>query len=399
MTVDEPATPPAALVAAVRERLAGEAAPLTPARVASAVRAEGGVLGDAEVLRIVRLLCADLTGAGPLDPLLADLSITDILVNGAEQVWVDDGSGLHPRPDLRFPDDTAVRRLAQRLAAQAGRRLDTTSPWVDARLPSGARLHAVLAPVAPDGTCLSLRLPRHRAYSLAELVASGSLSPTGARLLGALVAARVAFLVSGGTGCGKTTLLSALLSRVDHRERLVLVEDSAELAPEHPHVVRLQARPPNVEGTGEVTVHQLVRQALRMRPDRLVVGEARGAEIAALLAALNTGHEGGCSTLHANTAADVPARVEALGCAAGLSREAVHSQLAATRAVVLHLAREPGGRRRLTEIRGLARDPAGVVRTVPAVAFPPGGGHVPGEGFAALVERLGPWWAGEKGTP
>lgn len=380
---------PENLLAAVRARLAREAAPPTPARVAAAVRAEGGVLGDAEVLQMARLLCADLAGTGPLEPLLGDPAVTDVLVNGAAQVWVDDGSGLHPRPDLRFPDDDAVRRLAQRLAAQAGRRLDSAVPWVDARLPAGARLHALLPPLAPEGPCLSLRLPRSRVLSLAELVSSGSIPHSGARLLNAMVASRTAYLVSGGTGSGKTTLLSALLSLVDPGERLLLVEDSAELRPEHPHVVRLQARPPNVEGHGEVTVHQLVRQALRMRPDRLVVGEARGSEIAALLAALNTGHDGGCSTLHANTAADVPARVEALGCAAGLSREAVHSQLAATRALVVHLARGKRGRRRVAEIRVLARGPSGLVQAVPAVAFPDGERRVEHQGFPDLLDRLG----------
>src|SRR5690606_25793729 len=217
----------------------------------------------------------------------------------------------------------------QRLAGSAGRRLDDASPYVDARLPDGARLHAVLAPVSTRGTCLSLRVPPRRAFSLEELTRVGSLTADGAALLRRMVGAKLAFLVSGGTGSGKTTLLSALLSLVPPAERLVLVEDSRELAPDHPHVVQLEARPPNSEGAGEITVRTLVRQALRMRPDRLVVGEVRGAEVVDLLAALNTGHEGGCGTIHANSAAEVPARVEALGIAAGFSRAAVHSQLAA----------------------------------------------------------------------
>ncbi|GLU47219.1 TadA family conjugal transfer-associated ATPase [Nocardiopsis ansamitocini] len=380
------------LLEAVRGRLVREAASPTPAKVAAAVRAEGGMLGDSEVLAIVRTLRADLAGAGPLDPLLADPEITDILVNGPDDIWVDDGSGLRRVPEVGFTDDDAVRRLAQRLAAQAGRRLDAAAPWADARLPSGARLHAVLAPVSPDGTRLSLRLPRHRVFSLAELVAAGALPRSGALLLKALVESRSAFLVSGGTGTGKTTLLSALLSLVGHRERLVLVEDSTELQPEHPHVVRLQSRPPNIEGSGGVDLRQLVRQALRMRPDRLVVGEVRGSEVLDLLAALNTGHDGGCGTLHANTAADVPARVEALGCAAGLSREGLHSQLAATSALVVHLARDRSdGTRRVAQVCVLRRSGDGLVRAVPAVTYPAQGREAHDEGFDELRARLDTW--------
>ncbi|GAA3730824.1 TadA family conjugal transfer-associated ATPase [Salinactinospora qingdaonensis] len=399
-----PATPGEPdLLSAVRAHLIREGAEPTPARVAAALRAEGGVLGDAEVLAIVRQLRADLTGAGPLDPLLTDPDITDILVNGPSDIWVDDGAGPRRAAGVRFPDDDAVRRLAQRLAAQAGRRLDAAAPWIDARLPSGARLHAVLAPVAPDGTCLSLRLPRPTAFSLAELVAAGSLTEAGARFLRTLVRARLPFLICGGTGTGKTTLLSGLLSLVCEGERLLLVEDSAELRPDHHHVVRLQARPPNIEGTGGVDLHQLVRQALRMRPDRLVVGEVRSSEVVDLLIALNTGHEGGCGTIHANTAADVPARIEALGCAAGLSREAVHSQLAATRAVIVHLVRDPGGLRRLAEVCVLRRDSSGLVRAVPALSFPRGegdgnGGLIEHEGLADLLARMGQEWRHPEGS-
>ncbi len=386
-------TPDPALLEAVRSRLAREATDPSPAHVAAAVRAEGGVLGDAEILAIVRLLRADLTGAGPLDPLLAEPSITDILVNGHAEVWVDDGRGLRRATGIHFPDDDAVRRLAQRLATQAGRRLDAAAPWVDARLPaSGARLHAVLPPVAPERPHLSLRLPRQTVFSLSELVASGSVPPDGAELLRTMIASRRAFLVCGGTGTGKTTLLSSLLSLADPNERLLLVEDSAELRPEHPHVVRLQARPPNIEGTGAVSLHQLVRQALRMRPDRVVVGEARGSEVVDLLAAFNTGHEGGASTVHANAAADLPARMEALGCAAGLTRDAVHSQLAATRALVVHLVRDSSGTRRVSEVRVLRRDTEDFVHAVPAVEFTSSGVVVRHEGIDDLAALLGDTW-------
>jgi pilus assembly protein CpaF len=221
--------------------------------------------------------------------------------------------------------------------------------------------------VSPRGTCLSLRVPRRRAFGLAELVGAGTVPPDGARLLEQLVASRTAFLVSGGTGTGKTTLLSALLSLADPGDRLLLVEDAGELAPAHPHVVRLEARPANVEGAGEVSLRDLVRQALRMRPDRLVVGEVRGAEVVDLLAALNTGHEGGCGTLHANGAADVPARLEALAAVAGLGREALHSQLASGLRVAVHLVRAPGGgRRRVGEVCLLRRGSDGLVVAEPA---------------------------------
>jgi pilus assembly protein CpaF len=320
--------------------------------------------------------------------LLHDPEVTDVLVNGPDEVWLDAGAGL-VRVNVRFPDEAALRRLAQRLAAVAGRRLDDAAPYADARLPGGIRLHAVLPPVAAGGTCLSLRLPRRRAFTLDELVAAGTIPDAGARLLAALIAARIAFLVAGGTGSGKTTLLSSVLSLVDPGERIVLVEDSAELRPDHPHVVRLEARPPNVEGAGGVTLHDLVRQALRMRPDRLVVGEVRGAEVVDLLSALNTGHEGGCGTLHANAAADVPARLEALACAAGLSRDAVHSQLAAALDVVIHLARGPGGGpRRITEVCLLRRGPGGLVRAIPAVSFTPGGRLAEGPGADELAAML-----------
>ncbi|MQA83090.1 MAG: TadA family conjugal transfer-associated ATPase [Streptosporangiales bacterium] len=376
------------LVDAVRTRLAEDGSQPTPAHVAAAVRAEGGVLGDAEVLALSSALRAELAGAGPLEPLLRDPEITDILVNRPEEVWVDAGDGLR-RVGVRFSDEAAVRRLAQRLAGAAGRRLDDAAPYVDARLPDGIRLHAVLPPVASEGTCVSLRMPRRRAFTLAELVAAGTVPAAGAHLLRALVTARVAFLVTGGTGSGKTTLLSAMLSLVDPGERVILAEDSAELRPAHEHVVRLETRPPNVEGAGGVTLHQLVRQALRMRPDRLVVGEVRGAEVVDLLAALNTGHEGGCGTLHANTALDVPARLEALAGAAGLHREALHSQLAAAHGVVVHLVRDRASRlRRVAEVCILRPGENALVTAVPAVTFGSDGRLVHGDGAAELADRL-----------
>ncbi|WP_228084106.1 TadA family conjugal transfer-associated ATPase [Streptomyces profundus] len=371
------------LLDAVRLRLADEGAEPTPGRVAAALRAEGRLLGDSAVLSVVRALRCELVGAGPLQPLLAAPEVTDVLVNGPDEVWLDRGRGLE-RAHVRFRDAAAIRRLAQRLAATAGRRLDDARPWVDARLPDGTRMHAVLPPVAVGAPCLSLRVVRHRPFSLRELTRQGTLPPGGERVLRAVLAARLSFLVTGGTGSGKSTLLASLLGLVPGRERMVLVEDSAELRPHHPHVVRLETRPANQEGAGLVTLRDLVRQALRMRPDRLVVGEVRGAEVTELLSALNTGHDGGCGTLHANAAADVPARLEALGGAAGLPRAALHSQLAAALSVVFHLVREhSSGLRVLAEIHLLRQDGDGLVHTVPAARWD-GGRLVREAGWAGL---------------
>jgi pilus assembly protein CpaF len=377
----------AQLLSRVRQRLAADTAEPTPQSVAAALRAEQRLTDSATVLALVDALRRETLGVGPLEPLLAVDGVTDVLVNGPDDVYLDRGSGLE-RTQVRFSDDKAVRRLAQRLAAQAGRRLDDASPWVDARMPDGTRLHAVLAPLARPGTLVSLRIPARRSFSLEQLVDAGTLSVEAERWLQRLIDARVAFVISGGTGSGKTTLLAALLARCDPGERLVIVEDSTELRPDHPHAVALEARPENVEGAGLVTLRDLVRQALRMRPDRIVVGEVRGAEVVDLLAALNTGHEGGCGTVHANSADDVPARFEALAVAAGLPRAAVHSQLAAGLEVVVHLARDRLGRRRLQQVGLLRAGPDGLVRTVAAVTFTQGAAE-PGPGhdrLSALVD-------------
>ena len=374
-------------LAVVRDRLARSPGDLTPHRVAEALRESGRPVGDAAVLEVYEALRRDVVGAGPLEPLLRTPHVTDVLVNGADEVYLDRGGGLE-RTTVRFPDEESVRRLAQRLAALGGRRLDDATPYADLRLPDGTRFHAVLAPLARPGTLVSLRVPRARTFSLEELVDAGTLTPDTARLLLAVVDARLAFLVSGGTGSGKTTLLSALLSRVPPGERVVVVEDASELRPDHPHLVALEGRPPNLEGAGAVEVRTLVRQALRMRPDRLVVGEVRGAEVVDLLAALNTGHEGGCGTLHANSAVDVPARVEALALAAGLGRDAAHSQLASAVHVVIHLARGADGIRRLRQVAVPERRPDGLVAMVPALDIDDDGVATPGPGAPGLAARV-----------
>ncbi len=376
------------LVEEVRRRLAATPGALSPHRVADALRAAGRPVGDATVLAVYEQLRRDVVGAGPLEPLLRLPDVTDVLVNGSGPVRIDRGIGLE-ETEVVIESEDAVRRLAQRLVAAGGRRLDDAAPYADVRLPDGTRCHAVLAPLAQPGTAISLRVPRSGGFTLDELAAERALTDDGLELLGQVVAARLAFLVSGGTGSGKTTLLAAMLGEVDPAERIVVVEDAAELRPRHPQVVGLEARPANLEGAGAVVLRDLVRQALRMRPDRLVVGEVRDAAVVDLMAAMNTGHEGGCGTLHANSATDVPARVEALALTAGLGREAAHSQLASALDAVLHVVRDRGsGRRRLGEIAVLERDPGGLVRTVPAVRFSADGDLAPGPGSRRLLDLL-----------
>lgn len=376
----------ASLVERIRQRLATDPAEPTAHSVAAALRAEHQLAGSGTVLALVDELRRETRGAGPLEPLLAMPGVTDVLVNGPDEVYFDRGRGLE-KSTVGFADEESVRRLAQRLAGQAGRRLDDASPWVDARLADGTRLHAVLSPLARPGTLISLRVPARRSFTLDELAAAGSLNDAATDAIRNILAARAAFVVSGGTGSGKTTLLAAMLGLVDPAERIVIVEDATELRPAHPHVVGLEARPANIEGAGLVTVRDLVRQALRMRPDRLVVGEVRGAEVVDLLAALNTGHEGGCGTIHANSATDVPARFEALGVAAGMPREAVHSQLRASLDLVVHLTRGADGLRRVEQIAVLGEDSRGMVCCEPALTFD-GATSVRGPGHQRLMAVL-----------
>jgi pilus assembly protein CpaF len=339
----------AELVDRVRGRLAAAAS----TSLDDVLRAEAdGIVDDAVVARLHRDIRAEIDGAGPLEPLLGTPGVTDVLVNGPEEVWIDAGRGPE-RTRVRFADESAVRRLAQRLAGAAGRRLDDAAPFVDAVLADGTRLHAMLPPLVP-ATTVSLRVLGRRGLDLDSLRAAGTLTPDIAELLLSLVHNRVAFVVTGGTGSGKTTLLGALLSSVSARERILVVEDARELVVHHPHVVRLATREANVEGAGAVELRELVRQALRMRPDRLVVGEFRGPEMVELLVALNTGHDGGAATLHANSAVDVPARCAALGAMAGLPGAAVAQLVASALRVVVHLRRGSDGRRRVAQI-GLVR--------------------------------------------
>lgn len=344
----------------------------TPADVAAAMRRIGMVVTDQTMLGAMDSVRRHSTGAGPLEDLVREPGVSDVVVNGADAVFVDRGHGLEPA-GVRFLDDAQVRRLAVRLAASAGRRLDDSQPFVDGRMADGTRLHAVLAPVSSPGTCISLRVPGAAGLTLADLAASGSVLPAARALLEGVVAKRLPFLVSGGTGSGKTTLLAALLGLVPAAERIIVVEDARELDPRHPHCVRLEGRPANTEGAGALGLTQLVRQALRMRPDRVVLGEVRGAELSDLLTALNTGHEGGCGTIHANSIRDVPARLEALAALGGLGREACHAQVAAALRVAVHVSRLPDGSRTVSEMGLFRRGGDGLVQVVPAASFASGG--------------------------
>jgi pilus assembly protein CpaF len=294
---------------------------------------------------------------GVLAPLVREPAVTDVFVNPGGGVWVDRGSGAVPVAGVRVPPAEA-RDLASRLIAAGDRHIDEATPCVDVRLGEGIRVHAVLPPVSPGGAVLSIRIPRAVPLSIDDLDAAGFFPGTSREQALALVSRRANLLVTGAGGSGKTTLLGALLSAAPAGERIVVIEDVAELRIAHPHVVALEARQANLDGAGAIGLDRLVREALRMRPDRLVVGECRGPELRELLAALNTGHDGGAGTLHANSLADVPARLEALGALAGLSPEAVARQAVSALDAVLHVERS-GGTRRLQAIGALEVDARG----------------------------------------
>lgn len=336
------------VAADVRRSLLHDARAVDAVSVRDRVHATRHVVDDVALQRLTSSLSADLQGFGQLEPLLADPAVTDITVNGSAEVWIDRGFGMQ-LTEIRFVDDAAVRRLAQRLASSVGRRFDDAAPFVDAPLAHGVRLHAMLPPLT-DRISLVLRVPRHRSWTLSDLGGAGMVAPDLESALRGLIDGRRTFLVTGGTGSGKTTLLNALLGAVSAEERLVVVEDTRELAPHHPHVVLLQTRPPNIEGAGAVSLQDLVRQTLRMRPDRLVIGEVRGPEVVDLLTAFNTGHDGGCGTVHANSADAVIPRLEALAALGGLRRDALHRLVAAAIDAVVHLQRAEDGRRYVSTI-------------------------------------------------
>jgi pilus assembly protein CpaF len=307
--------------------------------------------------RIVSELQDEVLGLGPLEMLLADRTVADILVNGASQVYVE-RQGKLEQTALRFDSDRHLMTIIDRIVSSVGRRIDESSPMVDARLRDGSRVNAIIPPLAIDGPMLSIRRFAVERLSVENLVEIGTLTPVAARLLEAVVKARLNVLISGGTGAGKTTLLNVLSGFIPHRERIVTIEDSAELQLQQPHVVRLETRPPNIEGKGEVTQRDLVRNSLRMRPDRIIVGEVRGGEALDMLQAMNTGHDGSLTTVHANSPRDALTRVESMVAMSGvnLPSRQLRAQIVSAIDVVLQVERLEDGRRRLVsmqEINGL----------------------------------------------
>ena len=317
-------------------------------------------LSRVERVRVQQEIADDILGYGPLEPFLRDETVTEIMVNGARDVYVERDGVIEPA-EVSFSDDAHVLRIIDRIVSQVGRRVDEASPMVDARLPDGSRVNAIIPPLALRGPTLTIRKFSQDPYTLADLAAFGSLTPTAATFLGACVRGKVNVLISGGTGSGKTTLLNALSAFVPGNERIVTIEDAAELQLQQRHVVALESRPPNVEGEGEVRIRELVRNALRMRPDRIIVGEVRGAETLDMLQAMNTGHEGSLTTIHANTPRDAVHRLEMLVLMGGveLPVRAIREQIASAFDLIVHLVRLVDGNRRvgrITEVAGLEGD-------------------------------------------
>jgi pilus assembly protein CpaF len=317
-------------------------------------------LSRVERVRVQQEIADDILGYGPLEPFLRDETVTEIMVNGARDVYVERDGQIQPA-DVSFSDDAHVLRIIDRIVSQVGRRVDEASPMVDARLPDGSRVNAIIPPLALRGPTLTIRKFSQDPYTLADLAAFGSLTPTAATFLGACVRGKVNVLISGGTGSGKTTLLNALSGFVPGNERIVTIEDAAELQLQQRHVVALESRPPNVEGEGEIRIRELVRNALRMRPDRIIVGEVRGAETLDMLQAMNTGHEGSLTTIHANTPRDAVHRLEMLVLMGGveLPVRAIREQIASAFDLIVHLVRLVDGNRRVsrvTEVAGLEGD-------------------------------------------
>ena len=348
------------LAGSLRDRLLGEAARHAEGdlheRIRELVDREAGLLDDDARERLATRIAERSFGLGPLEPLLGDPTVDEVMVNGAEQVWVE-RDGRIEATSARFDGESDLRHAIERILAPLGRRVDEAEPLCDARLPDGSRVNVVVPPLALDGSVLTIRRFRPRGFGPDDLVANGTWALPLRELLERAVRARCNLLISGGTGSGKTTTLNALTEFIDASERIVTVEDAAELRLRHPHVVRLEARPASLEGRGEVTVRRLVRNALRMRPDRIVVGEVRGAEALDMLSAMSSGHDGSLSTVHAGSPEEALRRVETLALMAGLGlpHEAVRDQVAGALDLVVHQARMADGSRRVVAVSEVVR--------------------------------------------
>jgi len=314
---------------------------------------EGPVMSPRERAWLIKRVIDDAVGLGVLEPLIADHSVTEIMVNGPEDVFIE-RSGRIERVPTRFTSEAELYQLIDRIVSSVNRRVDESSPMVDARLPGGERVNVIIPPLALDGPTITIRrFPQP--FRLPDLVARNSLPQQAADLLGALVAARFNILVSGGTGSGKTTFLNALSGMISDRERIITIEDAAELSLQQPHVVRLEARPANTEGTGQITIRDLVKNSLRMRPDRIIVGEVRGGETLDMLQAMNTGHEGSLTTVHANSATDALSRLETLSSMSDVTLpvETVRDQINGAIDIIIQLERDSTGMRRVSTIEAV----------------------------------------------
>ena len=327
-------------------------------------------LNGSELEQLVDELVDEMTGLGPLEPLLKDPSINDILINTHERVYVE-RAGILERVPVFFKDEQHLLRIVNKIVSAVGRRVDELQPMVDARLADGSRVNVAVRPVAVDGPLVSIRKFSKQVFSLDRLVGIGSLTQPMAELLAAAVNCRLSMLVSGGTGSGKTTLLNALSQHIAHQERLITIEDAAELQLQQPHVGRLETRPPTIEAKGEIRQRELVRNALRMRPDRIIIGEVRGEEAFDMLQAMNTGHEGSLTTIHANTARDALTRLEQMIGMAGMpmSQQSVRSQIASAIRVVIQLNRLSDGSRRVTQVAEITGMEGEVIQMQPIFEF------------------------------
>ena len=348
----------------IRAKLIQTGTPLNPGSIAQVIRESVPVTSSTSLYSNVDDVIARTIGFGPLEKLLVKPGVTDVLVNSYSDVWFDQGNGL-VRSDINWKSETELRDYAARLASSVNRRLDDVNPFVDAQLKNGIRFHAVIPPISQIGTTMSFRIPNQKQFNIAQLVELGTFDSAVAVILKRIVQTKISFAISGNTGSGKTTILGTLLGEVDSSERMVVIEDSTELKIDHPHVVSLQARMANSEGIGQIELSALVKQTMRMRPDRIVVGEIRGTEVIDLLIGLNTGHQGGCLTLHANNTQAVIARFEALGLLAKVPKAAIHALLGQAIQVLLHVQRTKSGRK-LTEISLLEYN-SGSVQVLPAL--------------------------------
>jgi pilus assembly protein CpaF len=328
-------------------------------RVRAEIRSRLGLesgLSVADRERLIEEIADDALGAGPLERLLADDSVTEIMVNGPADVWVERAGRLY-RSEIRFADDAHLRRIINKIVGQVGRRVDEGSPMVDARLPDGSRVNAIIPPLSLSGALLTIRKFSRRRLDMVDMVRLGSLTDEAADFLRMALKGSLNVLVSGGTGSGKTTMLNAMSTEIDDDERIVTIEDAAELRLNQRHVLRLESRPSNIEGGGEVTIRELVRNSLRMRPDRIIVGEVRGAEALDMLQAMNTGHDGSLSTIHSNSSRDALSRIETMVLMAGydLPVRAIRQQVASALDMVVHLERLKDGTRKVTAITEVLR--------------------------------------------